>query len=69
MLFRVTAEAQKIQSVMTDPEPDDQTMKIVAFVNGLVSRSCIDRIKIKIDYHEGHHGCFHDCGSLVIRGE
>jgi hypothetical protein len=41
----------------------------VIFVNPyLVSRSCIDQMKFIIDYHEGHHGCFHNCGSVVING-
>jgi hypothetical protein len=39
----------------------------VIFVNSyLVSRSCIDRMIFIIDYHEGHHGCFYDCASVVI---
>jgi hypothetical protein len=42
----------------------------VIFVNSyLVSRSCIDRMKFIIDYHEDHHGCFHNCGSVVISGD
>jgi hypothetical protein len=47
----------------------DDDHNSVIFVNSyLVSRSCIDRMKFIIDYHEGHHGGFHNCASVVIGG-
>jgi hypothetical protein len=42
----------------------------VIFVNSyLMSRLCKDRMRFIIDYHEGHHGCFHNCGSVVTSGD